>query len=87
MYGQAIYRQIGGWALGIFLFGMLAPGIDNWGHGGGMVAGVALGLLLGYGERRRENLFHKILAGCCVVGVAAVLLWAAGFAAYFRLFG
>ena len=34
-YGNMIYRQIGGWALAIFIFGFLVPGIDNWGHGGG----------------------------------------------------
>jgi rhomboid protease GluP len=33
-YGQAIYRQIGGWALGIMLFGFVVPGINNWGARG-----------------------------------------------------
>jgi rhomboid protease GluP len=66
-YGQIIFRQIGGWAIGIFLFGLLVPGINNWGHGGGMVGGAILGFLLGYQERRRENLLHKLLASLCMI--------------------
>lgn len=75
-YGQAIYRQVGGWALGIFIFGILVPGINNWGHGGGMLAGAALGFLLGYWEKKRENLLHQILAQLCLLLTIAVLLWA-----------
>ena len=84
IYGQAIYRQIGAWALGIFIFGLLVPSINNWGHGGGMVAGAMLGFLLGYEEKRRERLFHRILAGLCVVATLLILLWAIGSGIYFR---
>jgi len=84
IYGQVIYRQIGAWALGIFIFGLLVPSINNWGHGGGMVAGAMLGFLLGYEEKRRERLFHRILAGLCVVATLLILLWAIGSGIYFR---
>jgi rhomboid protease GluP len=86
-YGQMIFRQVGGWVVGIFLFGFLVPGINNWGHGGGMVAGAILGLLLGYQERKRENLLHKLLAGLCVIVTVAVLVWAGVSAVYLRLAG
>jgi rhomboid protease GluP len=76
VYGQTIYRQIGGWAIGIFLFGFLVPAINNWAHGGGMLAGAALGFLLGYQERSHERYGHKIAALCCVIITALVLLWA-----------
>ena len=76
IYGQTIYRQIGGWAIGIFMFGFLVPAINNWAHGGGMLAGAALGFLLGYQERSREKHGHKIAALCCVIVTALVLLWA-----------
>jgi len=75
-YGQDLYRQTGGWALSIFVFGLLSPGINNWAHGGGMAAGALLGLLLGYKERRREALGDKSLAMVCVVTTALVLAWA-----------
>ena len=84
IYGQIIYRQIGAWALGIFIFGLLVPSINNWGHGGGMVAGAMLGFLLGYEEKRRERRFHRILAGLCVVATLLILLWAIGSGIYFR---
>ena len=84
IYGQAIYRQIGAWALGIFIFGLLVPSINNWGHGGGIVAGAMLGFVLGYEEKRRERLFHRILAWLCVVATLSVLLWAIGSGIYFR---
>jgi rhomboid protease GluP len=74
-YGDAIYRQIGGWALGIFAFGFLMPGINNWGHGGGLLGGIALGFLLGYREKRPESISHVILGWLCVAVTAAALGW------------
>lgn len=75
-YGQALFSQVGGWAVGIFLFGFVLQGINNWAHGGGMAAGALLGFMLGYKERKRESLAHKILAGGCAAGTVLVLLWA-----------
>ncbi|HSR36055.1 MAG TPA: rhomboid family intramembrane serine protease, partial [Desulfurivibrionaceae bacterium] len=74
-YGQELFSQVGGWAIGIFAFGLLVPGINNWGHGGGMVAGALAAMLLGYRERSRETFFHKALAGTCGLATLAVLLW------------
>lgn len=75
-YGAAVYRQIGGWAITIFLFGFLIPGINNWAHGGGMAAGALCGYWLGYRERVREQLWHHLLASACVVLTVGVLAWA-----------
>ena len=86
-YGQAIYKQISGWVLVLFLFGFLVPGINNWGHGGGIVGCIILGYFLGYQERTRENLFHKSLAGVCVVLTVAVLAWAILSSVYYRFLG
>ena len=86
-YGQAIYKQISGWVLVLFLFGFMVPGINNWGHGGGIVGGIILGYFLGYQERTRENLFHKSLAGVCVVLTVAVLAWAILSSVYYRFLG
>jgi len=75
VYGQNIFRQIGGWAVGLAIFGFVVPGINNWGHGGGMIAGVILGFLLGYTERREEKPIHKITGLLCIVVTALVLIW------------
>lgn len=76
IFGQAVYRQIGAWALAILVFGLVVPGINNWAHGGGMVAGMLLGLLMGYDERIKENGVHRWLGGLCLTGTALVLFWA-----------
>jgi rhomboid protease GluP len=75
VYGGNIYSQIGGWAISIFVFGFLVPGINNWGHGGGMAAGALLGALLGYRERKKEYSIHKFLALGCAALTLAVLIW------------
>ena len=87
IYGQSIYKQVAGWAVVLFLFGLIVPGINNWGHGGGIVAGIILGFFLGYRERKEENLFHKILTGFCVVLTVIVLGWAIVSGIYYRYGG
>jgi len=74
-YGQAIYKQVAGWAVTLFIFGFLVPGINNWGHGGGMVGGALLGYLLGYQDRKPAGAFHKTLGMICVVLTVLVLAW------------
>ena len=87
IYGQSIYKQVAGWAVGLFLFGLIVPGINNWGHGGGIVAGIILGFFMGYQERKEENFFHKILSGFCVVLTVIVLGWAIVSGIYYRYGG
>lgn len=76
VYGQAVYSQIGGWAVTLFVFGFLVPGINNWGHGGGILAGIILGFLLGYEGKVAEKTMHRILAAFCMLLTVIVLLWA-----------
>lgn len=75
VYGQNLFSQIGGWALGIGLFGFMVPGINNWGHGGGMVAGLLLGYLLGYKEKHKDVFAHKIMAAICLIGTCLAIAW------------
>ena len=85
IYGRNLYRQISIWIVFLFVFGLIVPGINNWGHGGGILAGIIFGYLLGYQEKKRENIIHKILAGVCAVVTLAVLIWAIGTALYYSL--
>ena len=85
IYGRAIYMQIGGWAIGISLFGLLVPGINNWGHGGGFFGGAVLGYFLGYQERIKEKSFHQILGVGCAVLTIFILVWAIFSGIYQRL--
>ena len=75
VYGQNVFSQLGGWALGIMAFGFLMPGINNWGHGGGLLFGALLAYLLGYQERKQELPLHRTLAILCGGLTILILLW------------
>ena len=85
-FGHAVYQQVGGWAIGIFIFGFLVPGIDNWAHGGGMLCGLATGFLLGYQEKKLENFYQRSLGVICVLATLAALIWAVGLALVILLY-
>ena len=85
IYGRNLYRQISVWVILLFVFGLVVPGINNWGHGGGILAGITFGFLLGYQEKKREKIIHKILAGGCALITLAVLIWAIGSSAFYML--
>jgi rhomboid protease GluP len=85
IYGGTLYRQVFSWVIFLFMFGLIVPGINNWGHGGGILAGIVFGFLLGYQEKKRENVVHKTLAAACGVVTVAVLIWAVGSSIYYRL--
>ncbi len=86
MYGQLVFRQIGGWVIGLFIFGLLVPGINNWAHGGGLVAGGLLGYLLKYREQSRETRVDRTLGGLCAALTGIVLVWAVATAFFYRFF-
>jgi rhomboid protease GluP len=75
VFGKAVYKQTTGWIISIAVIGILIPSINNWGHGGGVVAGIFLGWLLGYNERRHENIGHRVTAVACVILTLGVLTW------------
>lgn len=75
LFGDAVYKQIGGWALGILLFGFLVPRVNNWAHIGGMFFGVLSAFLIGYHEKTRENLGHRVLAGSLMVATVLILVF------------
>ncbi len=86
-YGQAIYKQIGGWAVAILVLGLLFPGINNWGHCGGFLAGIGGGALLGYTEKKLEAAWHRTLALLLALLTAAILSYAAASGVYYRVLG
>jgi rhomboid protease GluP len=75
-YGSSVYREVSGWVVSLFIFGLIFPGINNWGHGGGILGGIVVAALLGYNERRRENNFDHVLALLCGLMTLGVLGWA-----------
>ncbi|RII28173.1 MAG: rhomboid family intramembrane serine protease [Geobacter sp.] len=85
VYGTAVYREVSGWVISLAIFGLIMPGINNWAHGGGIVGGVVLGMLMGYGERRPETSVHTALAMVCAVATILVLGWAVIVTAMLRI--
>ena len=75
-YGSAVYREVSGWVISLALFGLVMPGINNWGHGGGIVGGIFLGMLLGYDDRRKAGTGHHVLAQLRALITLGVLVWA-----------
>ncbi|MFZ2399311.1 MAG: rhomboid family intramembrane serine protease [Smithella sp.] len=75
-YGEAIYKQAMGWVIGLILFGLIFPGINNWAHGGGLLSGIALSFLMGYNDNKPESAWSKLLAFACILLTAAILIWA-----------
>jgi rhomboid protease GluP len=82
-YGEVIYRQAMGWVVGLVLFGLLVPGINNWAHGGGLASGVLFAFLTGYHEKKGETLLHQVLATGCIGLTTVILLWAILQAVYY----
>lgn len=72
--GNDIFRQVRGWVIGLFIFGLVIPGINNWAHGGGIAAGIALGYLLGYEQKKPENMLHRVIGTGCVGFTALILV-------------
>lgn len=72
-WGQLVYKQTFGWVVSLILIGFLIPNINNWSHGGGLLAGIFFGWGLGYNEKRMENIFDKSLA-VFFAGITAWLL-------------
>lgn len=85
-YGNAIFRQVMGWVITLAIFGFIVPGINNWGHGGGIVSGLLLGFLLGYNENKTESTLHRTLAMGCIFLTIGILLWVVLHAAYIIFF-
>jgi rhomboid protease GluP len=74
--GTAVYREVSGWVVGLFLFGFLVPDINNWAHGGGIIGGITLGMLLKYEERKRETMRDRSMALLCAAATVGALGWA-----------
>lgn len=85
-FGEAVYKQTFLWIILIFVFGFIIPNVDNWGHGGGILSGIATGFFLGYEERKRQTMFHKLFSGFCVSMTFGILAWAIGSGIYYRIY-
>jgi len=75
-YGETIYKEAIGWVVGLIIFGLIFPGINNWAHGGGLLSGIALAFVTGYNDNKQESAAVKLLAYACILLTVLVLIWA-----------
>jgi rhomboid protease GluP len=70
-FGTAIFKQSWQGALANLLLGFFIPIINNAAHIGGFIGGYLAAMLLGYTEKRRENMTMQISA-FSVIGLTAI---------------
>lgn len=76
VYGQRIFKDLYSWVIILGLFGFIVPGINNWAHGGGVAAGIAIGYVIGYREIKKETLIHRSLYAICIAATLVAIAWA-----------
>ena len=62
VFGVAVLRQYGQWALFIFIASFFLAGVNNWGHAGGFAGGYLAASALGHLERRPERGVDRLAA-------------------------
>ncbi len=84
-WGQLVYKQTSGWVVSLVIIGFLMPNINNWGHAGGLIAGIFFGWIMGYNEKRREN-FFDLLISALFAGITIFLLAKSVVQGFFLIF-
>ena len=64
-------QQLWQWAIVLFVFGFLMPGINNWAHAGGFAGGWGCAYLMGFIDEQRESTAMVLLA-LAFIGVTAI---------------
>lgn len=70
---RAVYQQASQWALFLFIFGLIIPGVDNWAHLGGFLGGYLAAKWMD--PLQPERLDHAFGAVVCVVITVASIAW------------
>lgn len=68
-----VSQQAKSWALALFIFGFIMPGVDNWAHAGGFVGGYFASKILD--PLSPERLDHLILALACLAATGIAILF------------
>jgi rhomboid protease GluP len=70
--GSSVGRQAWSYAVILFIFGLLFPGVDNYAHAGGFVGGYALAKWLDPMKPERGD--HLLMAVICLAATAVSIL-------------
>ena len=66
VFGQVVYPQLLSWAVIMFIFGFMFPGVNNLAHLGGFVGGYVAGNILSYQEKKAETTLLKKVAALAI---------------------
>lgn len=69
---SALGRQIWGWAAFLFVFGLVAPRVDNWAHLGGFAGGYLASRV--FDPLKPERLDHILGAVLCLLATVAAVV-------------
>ena len=70
---RALGQQVWSWAIPMFVFGLVFPGIDNWAHLGGFLGGWLLSRVLD--PLRPERVEHLVAGALCVLASVGAIVW------------
>jgi rhomboid protease GluP len=62
-----------GYAVTLFVFGLIMPGVDNFAHAGGFAGGYLAGMWLD--PLKRERMDHFVGAGICLLATGLSIIW------------
>jgi rhomboid protease GluP len=69
---SAVHAEAKGYALALFVFGLIFPGVDNAAHAGGFIGGYLTSMWLD--PLKPERINHMIFALVCLAATAAAIL-------------
>jgi rhomboid protease GluP len=79
VFGAAVLRQYGTWAIVLLVLGFLSgTGVNNWGHAGGLIGGLLAAFVFAPTHERPEQGTDRVLAGAVLAFTAAAFglqLW------------
>jgi len=78
VFGKAVLREYGMFALILFVMAFVMPGVDHFAHAGGFLGGLGAGYVMSMAERRQETSIDHVLAAACAaltVIAFALALW------------
>ena len=67
-----VHREAMGYAIALFVMGLILPGVDNYAHAGGFAGGFLAGLWLD--PLKRERMDHFIGAAACIMVTALAII-------------
>ena len=68
-FGTTLFKVTVVFSLLAFLYGFITPGVDNWGHLGGLATGILAAFLVGYRDSGLSYRLGKILVWICCLGM------------------